>query len=203
MRWDSLFDDLEGQLDDELGADDADAGIEEERLRRGRLTLRDRLVALSGVGSRALALGFTDGSTTRVVVTSFGKDWFVAVPEPQGGGRRPEMVIPIWAVTTIRLAPQDVERSLEVRQQPESRLTDRLTLSFVLRDLCRRRAAVAVRIIGADGASTLSGTIDRVGRDHLDLAVHDAGAPRRAANVGEIRIVSFAAIVAVEHTGRA
>ncbi|MGG7463902.1 MULTISPECIES: hypothetical protein [unclassified Plantibacter] len=199
MRWDSLFDDLEGQLDDELGADDAEAGIEEERLRRGRLMLRDRLIALSGAGSPPLALGFTDGSTARVIVMSFGKDWLVAAPEPQGGGRRPEMVVPIWAVATLRLAPQDVERSLQPRPTPEPRLTDRLTLSFVLRDLCRRRAAVAVRLIGGDGASTVRGTIDRVGRDHLDLAVHEVGLPRRAANVSEIRVVSFAALVAVEH----
>jgi len=48
MRWDNLFDDLESQLELELGAEDLDLVAEEERLRLGRLALRDRLVALVG-----------------------------------------------------------------------------------------------------------------------------------------------------------
>ncbi len=43
MRWDNLFDDLESQLEQELGAEDVDLLAEEERLRLGRLALRDRL----------------------------------------------------------------------------------------------------------------------------------------------------------------
>jgi len=52
MRWDSLFDDLESQLEQELGAEEGDLLAEEERLRLGRLTLRDRLVAMTGPGGR-------------------------------------------------------------------------------------------------------------------------------------------------------
>ena len=42
MRWDNLFDDLESQLEQELDAEDIDLLAEEERLRLGRLGLRDR-----------------------------------------------------------------------------------------------------------------------------------------------------------------
>jgi hypothetical protein len=47
------------------------------------------------------------------------------------------------------------------------------------------------------GRRTLTGTVDRAGADHLDLALHDPGAPRRAENVTGYRIVPFAAVAAV------
>ena len=50
MRWDLLFDDLESQLDQEQRDEERALAIEEERLRLGRLTLRDRL---DGDGDRA------------------------------------------------------------------------------------------------------------------------------------------------------
>jgi hypothetical protein len=37
MRWNNLFDDLAGQLERELGAEDRDREADEERLRIGRL----------------------------------------------------------------------------------------------------------------------------------------------------------------------
>ena len=37
MRWESLFDDMESQLEQELGAEDEQLRAEEERLRLGRL----------------------------------------------------------------------------------------------------------------------------------------------------------------------
>ena len=47
MRWDLLFDDLESQLDQEQRDEERALALEEERLRLARLTLRDRLTALS------------------------------------------------------------------------------------------------------------------------------------------------------------
>ena len=46
MRWDNLFDDLESQLEQGLTAEELDLKAEEERLRLGRLGLRDRIVAI-------------------------------------------------------------------------------------------------------------------------------------------------------------
>jgi hypothetical protein len=43
----------------------------------------------------------------------------------------------------------------------------------------------------------LHGTIDRVGRDHLDIAVHERGVMRRETAVTEYRIVPFSSLVLV------
>lgn len=193
MRWDSLFDDLAGQLDHELDADDAGVRLEAERLRRGRLTLRDRLQALQSEGGvgEVLAVELVDGTTWRVRVRALGKDWFQAT---SGHDDQCELVVPLHAVAAIGLSPAQVDWSLDEVGQTHPSLLDRLTISFLLRDLCRRRAGVVVHT----RSGRWSGTIDRVGRDHLDLAVHEAGAVRRAKDIAQIRVVAFAELVVVE-----
>ena len=47
----------------------------------------------------------------------------------------------------------------------------------------------------AGGAVT--GTIDRVGRDHLDLAVHPADGWRRASSVARIEVLALAGLLLV------
>jgi hypothetical protein len=44
----------------------------------------------------------------------------------------------------------------------------------------------------------LVGTIDAVGADHLDLAEHPEGVPRRRGNVTAMTTVPFQALVLVE-----
>src|SRR6478736_106449 len=57
-------------------------------------------------------------------------------------------------------------------------------------------AAVVISLVG-DGPRLL-GTIDAVGADHLDLAEHPDGLPRRRENVRAVATVPFAALIAVE-----
>ena len=75
----------------------------------------------------------------------------------------------------------------------ERGLSARLTLSFVLRDLCRRRKFVEIRLLD----STVFGTIDRVGRDHVDLAVHEVGSARRQSAVSQYRVIPFGQLLFV------
>jgi hypothetical protein len=190
MRWDNLFDDLESQLAHELTAEEVDLQAEEERLRLARLGLRDRLFAMhksaSGSSMRKLRLELRDGSRITVVPTSFGRDWFSGELVEESG-RRPSCVVPLDAIVGIVLGPHQVRVSLGTTESEEApgALSARLGLTFVLRDLCRRRYPVQLHL----GGSLIHGTIDRVGRDHLDLAVHEAGDARRQSAVTEYRVV--------------
>lgn len=196
MRWDDLFDDLESQLEQELGAEEGDLLAEEERLRLGRLTLRDRLIAMCRPGQgmpEQLRLAMRDGSVLTVAVGSIGRDWLVG---ELIGARRGSCIVPMTAVAALLPSPEQLTRSVEVEpvaERPVS-LSARLGLAFVLRDLCRRRAAVDLSTAAGE---RLHGTVDRVGRDHVDLAEHEPGVPRRAASVGRIRILPFDELLVV------
>ena len=189
MRWESLFDDLETQLERELTAEELDLEAEEERLRLGRLSVRDRLIALhESLGGADYRLTLTLGPGERLVVhpVAFGRDWFSADVVSEGTAQR-QCIVPLGAVTGVALGPDLVTASLAPASAPDGHpsLSARLGLTFVLRDLCRRRRAVDLVLSGAQ----LHGTIDRVGRDHLDLAVHERGTARRATAVEEVRLV--------------
>ena len=198
MRWDNLFDDLESQLEHELGVEDLELRIEEERLRLGRLSLRERLRAASdaepGAGA-TVRLWLVDGSLVRLRVATFGRDWMAGVIGEEGEAST-RAIVPLDAVGSVGLDPARLHASLDADDPgPDAapRLIDRLGLAFALRDLARRRTAVTV----VTRAGALHGTIDRVARDHLDLALHEPGVPRRATEVRGIRIVPMAAIVLV------
>jgi hypothetical protein len=187
MRWDRLFDDLEGQLEHELAAEELDAHVEEERLRLGRLSLRDRLLAIhEGCADQALRIMIGNGEIVAMRATTFGRDW-LAAELLDSRHRRTQCVIPLDAVAALLPTRAQLEASLApiTHRDGTGSLAARLTLPFVLRDLCRRRAPLDLRTTTGD----VHGTIDRVGRDHLDIAVHEAGMPRREAAVQQYRVV--------------
>jgi hypothetical protein len=187
MRWDSLFDDLESQLERERTAEELDLEAEEERLRLGRLALRDRLLALGRApGQRALRITLTGGVRLSVHPQSIGRDWLSAVL-PDGR----QCVVPLAAIATVSLSRADVAASLSAAAQDT--ISGRLGLPFVLRDLCRRRRQVEATTL--DGV--LVGTIDRVGRDHFDLAVHEPGTARRESDVRDVLMVPIERLVVI------
>jgi hypothetical protein len=203
MRWDNLFDDLESQLAQEISAEEVDLLAEEERLRLARLGIRDRLFALhaiaSGADERMLRLILRDGSRITVTPSSFGRDWLAGELVDESG-RRPACVVPLDAIDGIVLDRGQVAVSLDSSrgEEPPSALSARLGLPFVLRDLCRRRHPVELLLLDRVGShSALHGTIDRVGRDHLDLAVHERGHPRRESAVTEYRLVRLTQLLLV------
>ncbi|QEO08578.1 hypothetical protein [Protaetiibacter larvae] len=189
MRWDELFADLEGQLEQELDAERLDLAAEEERLRLGRLTIRDRLMAMSR-GGAVVRVALIDGATVRLRIDTAGRDWIAGSPEAGAGS----VLVPLAAVAAVLPEGDQLARGLSIRSpEPGAELAGRLGLGFVLRDLCRRRAGVDV--VTGDGIH--HGTIDRVGRDHLDLAEHEEGSAPRGGAVRRVRIIPFGRITCV------
>ncbi|TAL40767.1 MAG: hypothetical protein EPN91_12440 [Salinibacterium sp.] len=196
MRWDNLFDDLESQLEQGISAEELDLGAEEERLRIGRLTMRDRLEAVheSGTGD-ARGVAVTLANDLRLVLrpVTFGRDWFSA-DIIDDSSRRAQCIVPLAAVSGLGLSAGQVAASVRVTAKAEHPpLSSRLSVSFVLRDLCRRRRSLTVVL----AVGEWHGTIDRVGREHLDLAVHEQGSARRDSAVLEYRVIPLDRIVLV------
>jgi hypothetical protein len=202
MRWDNLFDDLESQLEQGLGAEEVDLRAEEERLRLGRLTIRDRLLAVHDSHERGedyiVRLALTSSEVVPVRPATIGKDW-LSGDILDGSKADRQCIVPIASIAGMVLDREGVRRSLAPQPAGEmprgGALAARLGLPFVLRDLCRRR--VGVEIVLGSGGAVVTGTIDRVGRDHLDIAVHEPGMPRRESAVSEYRLVPFGALAFV------
>jgi hypothetical protein len=187
MRWDRLFDDIESQLERGLGAEEDDLAAVEERLRVARVGLRDRLVAVRAMQpDSGVRIELSDRTRLDLRLTDVGRDWIAGVVLAEGR-ERAAVVVPMPAIGSITLRPQDAA-SPPPTATPD--LAARLGLPFVLRDLCRRRTPIQLTV----GDGVVHGTIDRVGRDHLDLAVHPPDVPRRASAVTEVRLVSLSAV---------
>ncbi|WP_446665410.1 hypothetical protein [Flexivirga sp. B27] len=174
MRWQDLFADLEAQLlaeqRRELQAEVADR----TRRERAEVTVLDR--AARSVGSGLTVV--TGAGSIRGTLEDLGKDWLLLQEE----GRHAALV-PLAAVTAIV--------GLATRSDDDRGLGRRFGIGVALRGIARDRAPVAIHDV-AGGLAT--GTIDKVGADHLDLAEHPADAVRRARALTGHRVVPFAAI---------
>ena len=206
MRWDLLFDDLEARLDQEQRDEERALALEEERLRLGRLTLRDRLDALArGTGDEhgaTVRLELRGGDVVDVRPLSFGRDWMNAVLHAGNGvsgqagglsGRERQCIVPLAAIAAVLPTRAQLEPSVAPVAGPATRLADRIGMPFVLRDLSRRRTPV--HLTTDDGRA--HGTLDRVARDHLDLALHEPGSARRESEVRGYRIIPLERVVLV------
>ncbi|WP_394551276.1 hypothetical protein ACDF64_11120 [Agromyces sp. MMS24-JH15] len=188
MRWDLLFDDLGAQLDREEREEERALALEEERLRLSRLTLRDRLIALAEPGpdgrTQAVGLELVGGERRYLRPTAFGRDWLAGeLADAARGGA--EGIVPLAAIAAVLPMRDRLLPSLEPVAERATRLADRIGITFVFRDLSRRRIAVRVSTLDGD----FPGTLDRVARDHVDLALHEPGVPRRDREVQGYRIV--------------
>jgi hypothetical protein len=154
--------------------------------------LRNRLTSLArapGNGSGVLRIALTSGETITIRPTTFGRDW-LAADLLDSGTDGAQCVLPLAAIAGILVSREEIPGSLGTEPESTARLVDRIGLPFVLRDLCRRRASIEVQT----RTGLLSGTIDRVGRDHVDLALHATGTLRRESEVHRYRIVPLAEI---------
>lgn len=192
MRWDDLFTDLEAQFDALQAAELAGEVADRTRRERARIRLVDRLRATRGA---TVTIRVGGGLALSGRVERVGPDWLLlsdsageGASEGAGDGAG-EIVLPATALRWIA--------GLSARADDpavDGVVAARLDLSYLLRGIARDRAVVTLTL--TDGGQ-LSGTIDRVGSDHLDIADHDPGEPRRPSSVRAIRTIPFAAIAAV------
>jgi hypothetical protein len=199
MRWDRFFEDIEDQMASEWEAERAALETEAERLRLSRMTLRERLAAVPVADADPLpiVLELTDGSVITAPVAGLGADWLLASP---WGSRSGAALVPLHAVTGVGMPHPDLLRTARSGGSAGSAISQRATFGFAVRDLVRRRLGVAVHLAGG---RVLTGTVDRAGTDHLDLALHERGALRRAADVTGYRLVPFSAVVWIGVDGHA
>lgn len=181
VRWDELFDDLEAQAEALAVADRAGEIDERTRIELGGLALGDRLRVAVG---RAVQIQLAGGLAISGTLDRVGADWLLI---DEGAGR--EALMALDAAVSIG----GLGRSAAV-PGTEGVVYGRLTLRHALRGVTRDRSAVRLHL--TDG-SALDATLDRVGADFVDVALHAPAEVRRRSEVRGVRTVPIAAIAAV------
>ena len=181
MRWDELFRDLEGQLDAAESAELASEVADRTRHEVVQLRLLDRLLPAAGHDVQLHVAG--DGQVSGRL-DQVGAEWLLV---SESAGR--QALVPMAAVLSAAGLG-----ALSAVPGQEGRVFARLGLGSALRAIARDRLQVTIGLV--DG-SALTGTVDRVGADFLELAEHAAGEPRRRSEVSGVRAVPFAAVATV------
>lgn len=182
MRWDELFADMEAQLAASRFRDLEREAAELTRAETAEALLQDRFTAGEGA---AVRLGLRGGSTIRAQVVGAGMGWVML--EDAGA----QLLVPVESI----LWAEGLGRR---RADPQRR--SRLGLGHAARALAQARATVRVVLVDGVPGAALEGTIDRAGRDHLDLAVHPDDEFRRRRAVRAVRTVPYSAIACVVST---
>jgi hypothetical protein len=190
MRWQSLFDDLEAQLGAAEAAELAGEIADRYRTELARVRVADRFAAAAGA---PVALAVPGAGLVRGSVVDAGEDWVLLA---EGAGR--EALVPLRAVLSASGVPPAAAEPAADPGDARRRVAKALDLRWALRGLARDRATVAAVLV--DG-TVLSGTLDRVAADHVDLALHAPGELRRAGAVRDVRLVPLGAVALVRSAG--
>lgn len=188
MRWEMLFADLAGQLAAAQAADLDSAVADLTRAEAATIGLEDRLRAVMGSPVQLLLDG---GLDLRGELREVSADWLLLV----AAGR--EVLVPLRAVDALRgLGVRAVPGASAVGTdgRPVPRATV-LSLGHVLRGIARDRTVVQVRTARREHV----GRINRVGRDHLDIAPVPLDG-RGGAGSADALVIAFSSIVHVSAT---
>jgi hypothetical protein len=193
MRWERLFAELEARFD-ELADEEVQAeSADRERVAAGSITALERLTGALDQPVRARLVG---GARVDGTLRSVGPDWLLLA---EGVNR--DCLVPWRSVTVMEGLTAATGPAL-------SGLDLRLDLRRALRGLARDRAPVQLAVLGwagdtgsiasaAGAAGELTGTVDRVGADFLEIALHAAWEPRRATAVRSVGLVPLGSILLV------
>jgi hypothetical protein len=180
MRWQRLFADLEAQFAEAASAAELAESASRARAEAGAVTLPERLAGAVGQQVRLRCRG---AGPVAGVLEDVGPDWLL-LSAPQGR----ELLVAADAVTLV----SDLVRLTAAPDGDRPRV--RTDLRRALRALARDRSEVSLTL---EDGGRISGTLDRVGADHVELAEHAAGEPRRAAAVRAVHTVPLRAVALV------
>jgi hypothetical protein len=179
-RWERLFADLEVQAAAQLRAEADGELADRTRHARGEVPFVDRLRAATG---GRVTLRLAGGLVATGMVGPVAREWLVLTEE---GTSAPSLV-----PTAALVSAQGVGR--QATPAGVSPLAE-LPLRSMLRIVARDRSPV--RLWLTDG-SVLEGTLDQVGRDHLDVAAHPLDEARRPGSVRQTHLVALTAVALV------
>ncbi len=181
VRWDRLFADLEALA---AAADTADFEAEvadRTRAEHAGIAFVDRLRSACGHPVVVTARGTGPLAGT---VIDVGVDWLLL-----GGPGHPQVLVALNSVTAVSGLGRGTAAVTD-----RGPVYPRLDFRRALRGLAGQRSQV--RLALADGVA-VSGTLDRVGADFVELAEHSPGEPRRRTAVRGVQTVPIAAVAAV------
>ncbi len=183
MRWENLFADLAAQQE-QLEREERRLEVgEHTRAERAQVRLLDRLAAAEGT---TLRVGVAGAGRLEAVLRDLGTDWLLLDHLGGTGSRGGEVLVPLGAVVTVE--------GLGRRAATAEEAGRRLGLTAALRAVSRDRAVVRVHDRWGDH---VSGTVDAVLADHLELTRHADDVPRRPGAVRGSVSVPYAAIATV------
>jgi hypothetical protein len=178
VRWDALFADLEGQLVTAETAELAAEVADRSRRELARLHLADRARLAYGA---ELTVGLGPAGVVTGRLLRSGPQWWLLA-----GASGIDQVVCTDAVAWVAGLP-----ALAAEPDATSPVEARLGLGYVLRGIARDRAPVT--IVVRDGGA-VTGTIDRVGADFVDVAEHAPDEARRTSSVRGARTLPFTAL---------
>lgn len=182
MRWDALFGDMEAQL-----ASERLLGLESEISERARVELAGIDVSdrLRGAIGQKIDVKLRSGTQVSGTLSHVGCESLVLDEGLH------QWLVPVAAASMY----QGLGRQARSGQSTASL---RLGLASALRMLARDRAELAVHLLeSARGEATMRGVIDRVGKDHFDLAVTLPGEVRRSGKVVSVATIPFQSLAAL------
>jgi hypothetical protein len=178
VRWEALFRDLEAQFD---AAEDAELSAEvsdRTRIEAARLRLVDRLRAAVG---GEIAVRTHGDEHVRGRLAAVGSEWLV-VEEPGGRGA----IVPFAAVVSVR------GLTARTAHPGAAGIIDaRLGIGHAFRQVARDRAEARLTLV--DG-TVVTGTVDRVGRDFLEITERSDDARARGRSVTAVAIAAVAVV---------
>jgi hypothetical protein len=181
MRWQQLFADLSAQFDEEEAAAERGESASRARAEIGALRLADRL---GGALGQPVVLDCRGAGRVAGVLTDAGLDWLLL--EDDGGREHLVATAVVMSVSGLGRRTASPTEGAAARVRPD--------LRRALKGLARDRAVVQLVL---DDGGVLTGTVDRVGADYLELAEHPADEPRRVEAVRGVRAVVLTALALV------